>query len=77
MNPGQVYSDTLKASPAPYPGILLEFMKMQDGTYVLKLYKDNLSSFSTPKQQEIMNWVDNFVRRLTKKGFPTQYWLAV
>lgn len=75
MNPDKAFNDTLKSSPAPYPGILLEYKDMRDGTYVLKMYKENLSSFSTPRQQEILNWADNFVRRLTAIGYPTQYWL--
>lgn len=77
MNPTKVYNDTLALSPCPYPGVLLEFRGLTDGTYVVAVYKDNLSSFPTHKQQEITNWLHNFVAKMTSRGVPTQYWLAI
>lgn len=77
MSPGKVFNETLAKSPVPYKGVLIEFVDAGDGTYIVMLYKENLAEFPDRKRQEIVNWVHNFVARLTSAGVPTQYWISV
>lgn len=77
MNPAKVYNDTIAASPAPYRGLLIDFGQDNDGTYFVMMYKDNLAEFPTHQQQEITNWLSDFVRRLNDQGMVSYYVLSI
>ena len=51
----------LKSVKAPWPGLIIDIVDYDDGAY-LRVYRSNLESFSEPKRQDLIWWLEKILR---------------